>query len=284
MQVLDAVAQRRAQALAPEHLDNVWAKGRNYKKRESEKGATKNLVSNPVSPDNTVQVDASSSEEVSTSGELSKDSTSPTIPMKPDESNLDIPINKDKSAIEQYAHLFGDSKDGEEHLPGIGFSPLGTPRPSSQALESSSNVYQARIGPELVRSDNEDLFGSSANSQSTTETSGQSPGSFRYHHKSGSSSQRLRRAVRLLAHRKTKSSGGTMDGWNGLEVGSSQGLNSFLHPGEGSPVKSPASESRWRSLRKSHLPDVSLPPVQADVTELVTPTQSTKLHCQVRLK
>lgn len=317
MQVLDAVAQRRAQALAPEHLDNVWTKGRNYQKRESEKGATEavpvpvtnSLVNSPVSPD-TVQVgvapDVVSGEEVFTSGELSNDLTS-AIPVKADDNLVDILVNQDKNSSEQNALLFGDSKDGEEQVPGLGFSP----HPSSQALDNPTNIYLARNagGPELVRSDNEDLLGSSANSQSTTDISGQSPSRFRYHHKTGSSSQRLRRAVRLLAHRKSKSSSGTLDGWNGLEVGSSQGRRSFLSTGEGSPVRSPGSESRWRtllhhgeispvtspgsesrwrSLRKSHSPDVSLAPVQADVqadvTGLMMNTESTRLHCQVGLE
>lgn len=302
-QTLDALAQRRAQALAPEHLDNVWAKGRNYKRRESEKSSTlasptpitKDLVSNLVSP-KTVEVDMSpevisGQEGELTSGELSKESTTSTIPMKADDDQLDVPSlpNKDKSAIsEQYeALLFGDSKDGEEHLPGIGFSPLGTPHPNSGSPENpTSNLQAGNIrGPELSRTDsNDNLLGSSANSQSTTETGGQSPGRFRYHHKAGTSSQRLRRAVRLLAHRKSKSSGGALDGWN-LDVGSSsQGLTSMLNAGEISPVTSPASESRWRSIRRSHSPDVSLAPVQVDVTEVMAHTQSTMLDCRVRSK
>ncbi|KAL2633125.1 hypothetical protein R1flu_004604 [Riccia fluitans] len=40
-QVLEVVNQRRTQALAPEHLDNLWTKGRNYKKRELNKAALK---------------------------------------------------------------------------------------------------------------------------------------------------------------------------------------------------------------------------------------------------
>lgn len=304
-QALDAVAQRRAQALAPEHLDNVWAKGRNYKKRESEKDATqaasspvipKDLVANPA-PSDTAQVivspDPVSGEEASTSGELS---TTSTIPTKAEELHVDI---KDKSAIEQYALLFGDSKDGTEHLPGIGFSPLGTPRPSPDNVSLPKNGG----GPELSRSDHEDLLGASKSSQQSTtdSTTGQSSSRFRYHHKPGTSSQRLRRAVRLLAHRKSKSSGGALDGWNGLEGESSPFLRpgeedapsnrsngsesrwrAFLHHGEVSPIRSPASESRWRSLRKlHHSPDaVSLAPVQADVTELM---KHTMLHCQVRL-
>ncbi|BBN06005.1 sorting nexin-13 [Marchantia polymorpha subsp. ruderalis] len=40
-QVLEVVNQRKTQALAPEHLDNLWTKGRNYKKRELNKAAVK---------------------------------------------------------------------------------------------------------------------------------------------------------------------------------------------------------------------------------------------------
>lgn len=34
-QALDAMTKRKTQALAPEHLENMWAKGRNYRKKES---------------------------------------------------------------------------------------------------------------------------------------------------------------------------------------------------------------------------------------------------------
>jgi hypothetical protein len=298
-QARDALAQRRAQALAPGHLDNVWAKGRNYKRRESGKNTTlasptpitKDLVGNLVSP-KTVEV-VSSPEVISsqegelTSGELSKESTTYTVPMKADDDHLDVSSlsNKEKSAItEQYQTLlFGDSRDGDEHIPGIGFSPLGTPRPNSLSPENLPTSYlQARNirGPEFSSTDsNDNLLGSSANS---AETGGHSPSRFRYHHKVGTSSQRLRRAVRLLAHRKSKSSGGASDGWN-LDAGSSsQGVTSMLNAGEISPVTSPASEKRWRSIRRSHSPDVSLAPVQVDVTEVMAHTQSTTLDCQVR--
>ncbi|PKA64329.1 hypothetical protein AXF42_Ash009550 [Apostasia shenzhenica] len=42
-QILDVISQRKKQALAPEHLENVWAKGRNYRKKEkTEKLARQN--------------------------------------------------------------------------------------------------------------------------------------------------------------------------------------------------------------------------------------------------
>ena len=294
-QNLDALTQKRAQALAPEHLDNLWTKGRNYKKREIEKSVTlagstsitKDIASNLVSP-KTVEVDKSpelisGQEGELTSGELSKESSTSTIPMKADDDHLDVSSlpTKDKRMIsEQYeAILFGDSKDGEGHLPGIGFSPLGTPRLNSRSPENPITNLQAgnTRGLESSSTNSNDNLGSSASSRSKTQTGGQSPSRFRYHHKSGTSSQRLRRAVRLLDHRKSKSSGGVLDGWN-LDVGSSsQGLTSMLNAGGISPVTSPASESRWRTTRK-HL----LSPVQVDVAEIQAHTQSTMLYCQVR--
>lgn len=36
-QMLDILSRRKTQALAPEHLDNLWAKGQNYKKKEASK-------------------------------------------------------------------------------------------------------------------------------------------------------------------------------------------------------------------------------------------------------
>ncbi|XP_042463182.1 uncharacterized protein LOC122046516 isoform X2 [Zingiber officinale] len=36
-QMLDILSRRKTQALAPEHLDDLWAKGRNYKKKEASK-------------------------------------------------------------------------------------------------------------------------------------------------------------------------------------------------------------------------------------------------------
>ena len=40
-QVLDAMSKRRTNTLAPENLDNLWAKGRNYKKKEIKHGLMK---------------------------------------------------------------------------------------------------------------------------------------------------------------------------------------------------------------------------------------------------
>ncbi|KAK8959045.1 hypothetical protein KSP40_PGU020505 [Platanthera guangdongensis] len=44
-QMLDIISQRKRQALAPEHLENVWTKGRNYRKKEGSKQFPKQRTS-----------------------------------------------------------------------------------------------------------------------------------------------------------------------------------------------------------------------------------------------
>ncbi|XP_068648191.1 uncharacterized protein [Aristolochia californica] len=41
--MLDIISERKTQALAPEHFDNMWAKGRNYKKQETSNQSTKQI-------------------------------------------------------------------------------------------------------------------------------------------------------------------------------------------------------------------------------------------------
>lgn len=300
-QALDAVTQRRVQALAPEHLDNLWTKGRDYKKREIETITTpampvpagiKDPATNSLAPI-PVEVDISSEvlsgQEMCMNEELnSKDTVASPIRMEVDDYHLDasaLPI-KDKNVIESNgALLFGDSKEGDKLLPGIGFSTLGTPHPNFQSMGNPNNVTDGSSprGPEFERlGTNEDLDSSSRISQPKAETSGQSPRS-RHHYRPGLSSQRLRKAVKILSHRKTKSSGGILDGWNGLEGGSSQGLTPLVNAEDTSPARSSASESygRWRSSRKSPMPDPSRPPVHADVDAIVMQTPLSMLHCRV---
>ncbi|KAI4387018.1 hypothetical protein MLD38_004885 [Melastoma candidum] len=49
-EMLDVMSRRKAQALAPEHFDNMWTKGRNYRQREGD-----NRVSEPVPQVNSIQ-------------------------------------------------------------------------------------------------------------------------------------------------------------------------------------------------------------------------------------
>nr|XP_010924750.1 uncharacterized protein LOC105047506 isoform X2 [Elaeis guineensis] len=50
--MLDIISRRKTQALAPEHFENVWSKGRNYRKKE----ATKNQVAKQVAKNASVGI------------------------------------------------------------------------------------------------------------------------------------------------------------------------------------------------------------------------------------
>ncbi|XXG47957.1 hypothetical protein AAC387_Pa02g2515 [Persea americana] len=45
-QMLDYISHRKTQALAPEHFENMWTKGRNYKKKEGANESVKQVVQN----------------------------------------------------------------------------------------------------------------------------------------------------------------------------------------------------------------------------------------------
>ncbi|XP_031386509.1 uncharacterized protein LOC116200007 isoform X2 [Punica granatum] len=56
-EMLDLISRRKAQALAPEHFENMWTKGRNYKRKEGENRLIEQVPQNsstmrPVSSDN----------------------------------------------------------------------------------------------------------------------------------------------------------------------------------------------------------------------------------------
>lgn len=46
--ILDVISQRKTQALAPEHFENVWAKGKNYKKRDGENQSNEHVPRHPT--------------------------------------------------------------------------------------------------------------------------------------------------------------------------------------------------------------------------------------------
>lgn len=248
MQVLDAVTQRRKEALTPEHLDNLWAKGRNYKKRESKKPATLGItIQNSQDPARKFTPAALEETKVSvikpTSGKevLTTRTTElvqlsvPSFSRTSERSAMDIPSpQRDyKSASEQYgALLFGDPGEGEEDQPGIGFSPLQTSSSHSIPLNSSRD-QASRNSPESVSPPNEDSQDHSKNGQSNTGIAGKSSTSSKNFPKSGSGSQRLKRAVRLLSHRKSRSTGSGSDGWQELGGRSQEGIITLLNAGEG---------------------------------------------------
>ncbi|KAM3699787.1 hypothetical protein ACJW31_05G051900 [Castanea mollissima] len=56
--MLDLISRRKTQALAPEHFENMWAKGRNYRKKEGENRVIEQVPQNS-SPGKSVKVDHS---------------------------------------------------------------------------------------------------------------------------------------------------------------------------------------------------------------------------------
>ncbi|CAJ1951159.1 unnamed protein product [Sphenostylis stenocarpa] len=46
--ILDVMSRRKTQALAPEHFENVWTKGKNYKKKEGENPSNEHVSQHPV--------------------------------------------------------------------------------------------------------------------------------------------------------------------------------------------------------------------------------------------
>ena len=267
MQVLDAVTQRRAQALTPEHLDNLWTKGRNYKKRESEKAAThvvtplieKDLVgkSNLVIPmEARVSTQATIHKDVFTTAEHAKVSLPFPTTVSLSEAIIVSPQKEYKSATEQYgALLFGDSKEADKILPGIGFSPLPEFSESSQ-LQYLSSFRSSRRSPEFGKSRSiEDLLDLSRNRRLSTDTSGQSSDT--------SGSFKLKRQ---LSHRKSRSMGGEID-WQELGRGESiDGLPPLLNTGD-EPRADAMAESEEK-IEKLKSEEVLRPSMQADTAVL----------------
>ncbi|ESW07674.1 hypothetical protein PHAVU_010G149400 [Phaseolus vulgaris] len=46
--ILDVISRRKTQALAPEHFENVWTKGKNYKKKDGENQSNEHISQHPV--------------------------------------------------------------------------------------------------------------------------------------------------------------------------------------------------------------------------------------------
>ncbi|TKY64489.1 Sorting nexin-16 [Spatholobus suberectus] len=46
--ILDVISRRKTQALAPEHFENVWTKGKNYKKKDGENQSNEHVSQHPV--------------------------------------------------------------------------------------------------------------------------------------------------------------------------------------------------------------------------------------------
>lgn len=201
---------------------------------------------------------------------------------------LTMPQKKLKTVSEQYgALLFGDSREGGNDIPGIGFSPLATPRRSPESSDASSS-HQQLLSPKsteigesqsienLVDLDRHSLL------NATSEEASEKSKTFQ---KSISGSQRLKRAVRMISHRKSKSTGGGSDGSHRLGHDLSTLLKTAEGPSGDSLLLTP--EESKKSVRKPKSEELCRPSPQVQsskgAAELSPRMSLSKLQCQVKL-
>nr|XP_043620033.1 uncharacterized protein LOC122591870 [Erigeron canadensis] len=94
--VLEAATQRRTEVLQPENLENMWTKGRNYKKKAEKKGASEQNSSGPNENSNDQQ------REQNLDGGISCDQSKPSGPSETvdENSNSNASLERSNSALD----------------------------------------------------------------------------------------------------------------------------------------------------------------------------------------
>ncbi|XP_024400310.1 uncharacterized protein [Physcomitrium patens] len=230
-QVLDAVTQHRAQALTAEHLDNLWTKGRNYKQRESERSVALGGTTQSKKANAEKSTPTKSSTKVSTLSATNKDSSASSdygnvVPTPVVFLSKDLHTKKEPScASEQYRELlFGDANDGDETMPGIGFSAAETPGGCS-----STKLAPSWKSADFARcSSDGDFVTFRRNNEAITENDKQECNVYKNLSKSDYGPLNVQRPPRCLSRPKSRNVGGEPDGWQESEEGPSEGLLTFL--------------------------------------------------------
>ncbi|KAG0586098.1 hypothetical protein KC19_2G064000 [Ceratodon purpureus] len=280
-QVLDAVTQRRAQALTPEHLDNLWTKGRNYKKRESEKAAAQSKKDNAgknIPATSVTKTPISTPTGADSSAKISDFADNMLTSIVPVSSAL--PIGKERSsASEQYkALLFGDSKDGDEGIPGIGFSPA---KSFTQNLDmpDKTQLTPSRKALEFVKSrSDEDLQTFNKNNHAIAENTRHDFNDHKDLAKSDTGPQNFQRPPRRLSHRRSRSMGGELREWQ-ESGGTEEGFLTLLNAGEG-PLSEDTSTNNQKQKKRAEPTSTR---AQSSILATVSTPQmlSTLLKCRV---
>jgi hypothetical protein len=230
-----------------------------------------------------------SAKEVSSTTELVNAPVSLSTSVSSVYPELTMPQKKLKTVSEQYgALLFGDSREGGNDIPGIGFSPLATPRRSPESSDASSS-HQQLLSPkslEVGESQSiENLVNLDRHSLLNAKTSEQAHEKSKTFRKSISGSQRLKRAVRMISHQKSKSTGGELDGSHRLGHDLSSLLKTTEGPSGDSLLLTP-KESK-KNLRKPKSEELCRPSLQVQssrgAAELSPCMSLSKLQCQVNL-
>ncbi|CAK9223803.1 unnamed protein product [Sphagnum troendelagicum] len=157
-QVLDAVTQRRTQALTPEHLDNLWAKGRNYKKREIAKTTSLGTTVSQAAdyPGKSINLVLSESRVIAKSMARTEGTSMTTnlaqLPVSLDRlhknaASVDfLDIKQGYKSTERYKGLlFDNSEDRGQQFPGIGFSLHDTDEEHQRPLSFSEVLQNATM-------------------------------------------------------------------------------------------------------------------------------------------
>ncbi|XP_020226194.1 uncharacterized protein LOC109807899 isoform X1 [Cajanus cajan] len=123
--ILDVISRRKTQALAPEHFENVWTKGKNYKKKDGENQPNEHLSQPPV-VGKLPKVDHINA----ISGPIERDTNSKLIPSKGGQINSGLSsqlsventsIHADKNGSTsvtsykdaEHSHIYGQMSDSE---------------------------------------------------------------------------------------------------------------------------------------------------------------------------
>lgn len=299
--VLEAVTQKKTEVLAPEHLDNLWTKGRRYKEKELSKAALigitlQQAVGPPESPVQLVNPEVEvtdTQKEVAKGMELVAIPNVISFPLK-EATGRDVPHEREdrRRIIDQHGELCEATGELEEDLPGIGFLRVGIRESTSIISHPLANLdilKDARSkNPSLDSGGGyplKNVEGLEALNLSISKSTLMDAVNA-VQNLGEQNQERPQRAVRILSHRRSRSSGGEPEGWKEPPAGATHhqaGLVTLLKSGEGPSTAQPPLDSQGRLGNRSQS-QTSLGAAAGNLTSTLTSHPSiSKLHCRVRL-
>lgn len=305
-QVLDAVTQRRTQALTPEHLDNLWAKGRNYKKREISKTSLGSAVSQSAvdlllqPPGGKVGHLVLSESKVAVKPMTSMEGTSKSpelrgqLPVSSHRllttattSTDFLDIKQGHRSAERYEGLpFDTSEGGDQRLPGIGFSLHDTDEEELQApLHLSEDLQQV---PSISSSSQLPIMEGTGNQHETVAKAQNSSSFSNNRERLASGQQRYRRAKMHSSHRRSRSDEGGLEKWHELKGGSHEeeaaAILTSVRPTTTAMSVIPHLENVVNRAHSENESEMSLrPKTGVPMTVFTSRMSLNKLYCKARL-
>ncbi|CAL0335307.1 unnamed protein product [Lupinus luteus] len=109
--ILDVISRRKTQALAPEHFENVWTKGKNYKKKDGKKQSNEQVSPHPV-VGKSLKVD-----HMKATGPKEKDRTPKLNPSMGSHINSEnVDFHADKNRPSSLVTLYKDDEHYDMHM------------------------------------------------------------------------------------------------------------------------------------------------------------------------